>query len=74
MGLIIKNNMASKNNQVLNVSSTRSRTFVYNKSGVDISINLRTDVKSELQAGLEIGERFVKDVTEELKNFKKNDA
>lgn len=52
----------------------RSRVFQYQKGAVSISINLRTDIKAELQAGLEIGERFVKDVAEELKNFKKINA
>ncbi len=70
MGLI-KKYMASKNNEILTTSGARNRVFKYHKGVVDITITLRTDIKSELQAGLEIGERFVKDVQEELANFKK---
>lgn len=63
--------MASKNNQVLQSVGHSTRTFAYLRSGVDIKITLRTDIKEELTAGLEIGERFVEDVKEELAKFKK---
>lgn len=46
--------------------STRLKNFNYVKGNVQLAFNLRTDVKTELKAFLELLNKAVKDVQKEL--------
>lgn len=49
---------------------TTNKKFGYNKDGVTLDFTLRTDVKIELVAFLEMLKQAVVDVQEELNKFK----
>jgi len=48
--------------------STRTKNFNYLKGNVQLAFNLRTDVKTELKAFLELLEKAIKDVKTELES------
>lgn len=58
--------MASQNNKILVRNPITQKTFSYTRGQVSMNFTLRTDIKEELVAGLEISEALVKDIKEEL--------
>lgn len=60
----------SEQNKILLATNESKKTFNYELNGVNINFILRTDVKKELKAGIEILERAIEDFKKELLTIK----
>ena len=55
---------------ILQATSEEKKTFSYQLEGVSINFTLRTDIKKELKAGIEILKKAIEDFNQELAKIK----
>lgn len=56
--------------KILTTTNESKKTFNYALDGISINFTLRTDIKKELKAGVEILERAIEDFKKELSTIK----
>lgn len=58
--------MANPDKKILQSATETKKVFSYELDGVSINFTMRTDIKKELKAGIQILERAIADFKKEL--------